>query len=712
MTRKPVRRSSRAAAEGPISTRDSDPPAQRTLRVRSVWGDLTQVGGSVVLVGHYAGVSPQRAEAALDRWVSDRADGDLGRCLITALTRRGGLRGDLGELHLFPAPNGRLGAVAGMGVPGTFGPPQVRQLARTVTQSVGLLPWHQSLTTVVVGSGEGNLPIQVAVREFLTATIGTLIADPELALTELTFIECSLDRALQVREALAQAEASFAQRPVEAIALDIDTMLGECPGGRIPPDFGCSMLLAGLGRDDDRGRALLQQALDMLPEEARQAAREWMTRHASADFTPDGLRRGALRFRLAGEVNRPDSGPAAMRIAAWHEGHDLHLTAITSSTTVTERVLARKLPLAQRASERLRFALPEKRLDAGRRLRRHLVHGDFRELLDENRVEPLVLELDVETAALPWEMIPSGLAVGADSLYRPLALNRPLARQLRTRYSPRPYEPPRRTSLKALVVGDPGNGALALPAAQEEAVAVAGLLRKLGLHCELLVGAPNPGTGASPVDNEEPADYAETVDRLLSGEFDLVHFCGHGRYDPQRADQTGWVFDELQMLTGADLEGAERPPRLVFANACDAAQLLQPQDGPIRLDLRQAAGLADTFLQQGVRHFIAPAWPVQADPARDFALTFYRALFGTERCTIGEALLVARAEVKQHDNAAPGQGSGIEGAALVVWAAYQHYGDPTERFDRPSRSEGAITSEARTNVKGRRPTKSKRREAR
>ena len=668
---------SQSQSQSQLASMPSTQPLMADLTVRVVWGDLAQAAGAVLLVGHYAGVRPLRAEAVLDRWVSNATDIDESRLLITDLARRGVLRGELGELLFFPGPGGRLGAVAGMGQPGTFGAPQARRLARTVAQTVGLLPWHTTLTTVVIGSGDGNLPVEQAAREFLAALVEALDADPLLSLRELVFVEHALDRALRIARALEVAALKLGQRQHRNRPIVIDPVLGECPGGRVPADFGCSMLLAALCGDDAHARDVLPKALDALPAELREDVSAWLRQRAAPEASPAQLRRAALRLRLLPDDEPSLASPVPVRITCTHDGQDLRMTAITASTTVPERVLLRKLALAQRAGERARHATLANRAETGRRLRLHLMHSDFRPLLEG--LDPLVLELDAETAALPWEMLP------AVESGRAMALNRPLARQLRTRYSPRPFELARHSDWQALVIGDPASGQLALPSAHEEAQAVAKLLKKQGLGCTLLLGAPDPGTGAGPVEGIGPADYAEVIDRLLSGAYDLVHFCGHAVHDTQRTGRSGWVFDDLQLLSGTDLEGAERAPRLVFANACASAQLQQPAGAGL------LEGLVDTFFQQGVRHYIGTAWSVPSEPARHLALAFYDALFGTERCSVGEALLAARQAVHAEESAAAvvegqmdtAEGAATEGQSAATWAAYQHYGDPTERFDRP-----------------------------
>jgi hypothetical protein len=90
-------------------------PSHRKLEIDVVWSDIKSVEADVFLVGHYLGVLPQTAELELDRLVSGRDDDTGGKLIITELTRRGALRGDLGELILFPGPSGRVVALGGMG---------------------------------------------------------------------------------------------------------------------------------------------------------------------------------------------------------------------------------------------------------------------------------------------------------------------------------------------------------------------------------------------------------------------------------------------------------------------------------------------------------------------------------------------------------------------------------------------------------------------
>ena len=95
------------------------------------------------------------------------------------------MRGELGEIVLFPGPNGRVVALGGMGRLGTFRAPQVRVLARAVAQVIGLLPAHKTLATVLIGSGKGNLKVKEATLPFLEGLTEAFSADSELKLDRL-----------------------------------------------------------------------------------------------------------------------------------------------------------------------------------------------------------------------------------------------------------------------------------------------------------------------------------------------------------------------------------------------------------------------------------------------------------------------------------------------------------------------------------------------
>ncbi len=103
----------------------SSPPGAVPLVVDVEWADIVRADGDVFVVGHYVGVLPQNAELALDRALSGTEEPS--RLVLTDLTRRGVIRGALGDVIFFPRADGRQIVLAGMGRPGTFGEAQFRK---------------------------------------------------------------------------------------------------------------------------------------------------------------------------------------------------------------------------------------------------------------------------------------------------------------------------------------------------------------------------------------------------------------------------------------------------------------------------------------------------------------------------------------------------------------------------------------------------------
>ena len=88
------------------------------------------------------------------------------RLVLTRLTHRGVLRGALGQIAFFPSARARRNgtgpatvAIAGMGYPGTFSRQALQQLSAQLADAVSTLPDAETLSLVLIGSGEGSLDI-------------------------------------------------------------------------------------------------------------------------------------------------------------------------------------------------------------------------------------------------------------------------------------------------------------------------------------------------------------------------------------------------------------------------------------------------------------------------------------------------------------------------------------------------------------------------
>jgi hypothetical protein len=643
------------------------------LDVEIVWGDITQTEGDVHLAGHYIGVLPQNAEWHLDKAISFGEGQRRGRLLISELTKRGALRGALGEVVFFPWTKNRVVAIAGMGPLGTCGEDELRSMARSVTTTIGLLPARRTLTSVLIGSGQGNLTIEQSVQAFLGGIIDALTRDPNLTLDRVRFVEMRLDRALAIQNAARAQRAQHAER--KTAILRVAPQLRKGIGGEIPVDFGCSMLLATLARGSTKPsnlalRGALNAVLNELPESLRlrdevrerlQKIIRTVTRRRRGN-TAGRLRDIAMSFRLSQPEETKQARPMPTRVAFWSNDGNIRASAITDTTTVAEREFTRRLDIVERAVIRLQNPKASEALELGGTMMRALVPSDFRPVF--GKLGPLIIEVDGELSRVQWEFV----VVDGE----PLGIRRPVARQLRTQYSIRPFDLAQLQELRALIIGDPGDPGIGqdLHDARQEALAVDKLFRARGIETTLLLGAPDPVTGGG-IHGYPPAEFSVVIDYLLKGEFHIVHYCGHALFDKQSSGNSGWLFTDRQVLSSNELEGMDRPPRLVFANACLTARLGQAgaREVSARGDANLVKGLADEFFRRGVADYIGTAWEVRSKPAVRFATTFYGELFGhgrrSQALNFGAALQAARRDLfkrKQYE---------------AAWGAYQHYGDPT-----------------------------------
>lgn len=653
------------------------------LRVDVQWADITKADGDAFVVGHYMGVLPQNAELVLDCALSgEPREGaeppgtvDASKLVLTDLTKRGSIRGSLGDVTFFPWQRRQI-VLAGMGGLGTFREPQLRTLARTVVQMLGRVLEGSTICTVLIGSGYGNLTVSEAVWGLLAGACEALAANPTLEIGTLRIVEFRIDRAYEIvrfaQKAAARLGKAWKEKGV-TIHVEGEVIDRHGAGGVIPIPFGFSWMLALLAQACHEGpnsalRPSLDALVEQLPPDLRAGVRAAL---GQVGDETDPRRLGSSAFKLDNE--RPqETSEVADRVSFLHDGTWLQSAAITNMTTVAARDLDVPLEWVDRIVDDL-FAPPQ---DVAQTLApdafRRLVHPELRQpLLASN---PLVLEVDRSMVRVPWEMLYDGSDGGS-----PIGIARPVARQLRTSYSARPADVIARRTPRALVIGDPDDS---LACAREEARAVAAILEghfdvelRLGSADELRLGR---------IKGIRPADLYDIVGLLQGGEFDLVHYCGHAKFDPEYPDRSGWLF-RVRLLTPSKLEGVDRAPRLIFANACVSAGVSRvvadagaaaggepaAQSRP-RGDSRLVASLADEFFRRGVADYIGTAWEVPELPAKLFAERFYSEIVSDRKMPIGAAVQAARKSLYDQRREWKDHGS--------VWAAYQHYGDPTRRM--------------------------------
>jgi pimeloyl-ACP methyl ester carboxylesterase len=678
--------------------RDGEPPGRRPtvrrrlkLDVEVVWGDVTRINADLLCVGHYEGVLPQRAELALDCTVSGIDMADLydddqtmreearRRLVITQQARRGQVRGSLGDVDFFPASDGkRVVAVAGMGRHGTFELNGLRRLVRGLVLAGGALPSVRTVCTVLIGSGEGTLTIDECARGLLLgiadAMAAAAVSGERIApVTKLTVAELYRDRAHEIAATLkAEARTPTVADRFDAAGLDAAiTGARRGPGGRVATEDQLTLLLEAAVRAARSPTSIEGKALAKLVEgvkasqQVRNGVRDGL-KALARERGPD-----ASSYAVHRRQARSRGGADPVRISFWRDTGQVRASAITETATVAERAVKVDPALVDELVGQMTD--PELK-DVPRlsdTLARLLVPHDFRTVLEQG---PFVFEVDRSMAQVHWEMCAGD--VGADADEEPLGVAFAVARQLRTTYSPTPgrVEAPDR-ALRVLVIGDPGDPEQGhdLPGARREALHVYELLTaKAGeldgrLVVEGRIGAPNV-TREGRLRDVPPAERLDVLYLLMKGGYDIVHYAGHGDFDPDRPDRVGWMFAG-GLLTPGELERLEEAPRLVVANACLSGRTSLVREGGKPADVsRSEAGLlpslADEFFRLGVRNYIGSAWEVNDLGAELFAALLYESLLAGDR--VGEAVRVARKALWDE--------RGLYGA---LWGAYQHYGDPT-----------------------------------
>jgi CHAT domain-containing protein len=193
-----------------------------------------------------------------------------------------------------------------------------------------------------------------------------------------------------------------------------------------------------------------------------------------------------------------------------------------------------------------------------------------------------------------------------------------------------------------------------------------------------------------------PRNYRKYVDQPVTVEqfralirerrYDIVHFAGHGRYDPVNPERSCWMFSDGPLYAFElrhTLANAEVTPWLLYGSACEGAQ----DGGARRHGYHDGVyGMASAALGQGVAAYIGPLWKISETDAKNLAAAFYEALL-LRRTSLGEALALARRSVKEGEAdldeliTRMQQGSPRDEDARMPrsagWTGMVLYGDPT-----------------------------------
>jgi hypothetical protein len=547
---------------------------------------------------------------------------------------------------------------------------------------VGTLPNAKKVCTVLIGSGNGGLTIGESVSGMLEGVVEALREGLESRVETIRFVEIDLARAHEILVQVERLKVVLAQE----INLSVRSTLSGAKGGIISMWHGLALALAAgaktaAGSSAD-GQESINTLLRRVPTDSRQreGARHAL-RKLNSDIPVSELARTIKvepSTRSRGTTRRPS------RISYIRERDRVRVAAIDRTAVVAERDIRADFALVEDLMAETDNPDPQDADSLAKTLLSMLLPVDLRELLLDG--ESLVFEVDRDMARVHWEIM-AQVARG-DAAAHHIGLEIPVARQLRTTYSPAVRErAPFGRHRRVLIVGDPGDPKAGdnLPGARAEAERVAEIFHQRGYDVELLVGAPR-GRRRAIGSGVRPATRFEVLRLLQSSRFDILHYAGHGGFDPEDPRRAGWVFKD-GLLTADEMATVDEPPQLVVANACLSGLTSRATTAQgVGKEVGLLPSLADEFFRQGVRNYIGTAWEIDDNGAIEFVTTLYNEFLtaptgsrGRNGTPLGTAVLRARQALYER--------RAVYGS---LWLAYQHYGDPLLRSDEPRASLGRL----------------------
>ena len=297
----------------------------------------------------------------------------------------------------------------------------------------------------------------------------------------------------------------------------------------------------------------------------------------------------------------------------------------------------------------------------------------------------LQLQIPRKLMGYPWELIHHNgewlceqFAIGRQ-VFMETGMARSVTRRNRGRVRP-------------LIIGDPifdpvmtRAGLQQLPGARAEAEQVAGWFEQLRQELGEVIDFDRQRDTRihTRLTNQEFRDL------LRHGNYDIIHFAGHGMFDSDDPETSAWMLSDSELWAleiRNTLTNHPAPPWLVYANACEAG--MESRAAPRRFR-GNVFGLATAFLTQGVAAYVAPLWPIDDVLAQFIGLNFYRQLL-SERVTLGESLRRAKSDARRvaypeftkesGGTACSTDESGEAAWASLGWASLVLYGDPTEEL--------------------------------
>ncbi len=244
---------------------------------------------------------------------------------------------------------------------------------------------------------------------------------------------------------------------------------------------------------------------------------------------------------------------------------------------------------------------------------------DGKKVLESIVPTAVLLNVDETILNLPWELI----RANGDAISQ----RTPFGRLVTTRVIPRPGRDPLKEDnvVRILAVANPTQD---LAAGEREVIALKELEGERGefsIEVSVLM--------------RDKATRLAFSEMLAAGDYDILHFSGHGSFDPSAPETSAIRFAD-GMLSAEDVLKLKwkAPPYLVFNSACESGRAA----GGMQLvsNESQSNGLAAAFIAAGASAYAGYFWPVTETGASLFTKAFYSSLF--ERENVGLAFLEAR----------------------------------------------------------------------
>lgn len=583
------------------------------FKVQPVRGDINTIAAPVIAAGQYQNLPPQGATLKIDEQIG---------YWISYCHQNGMIGTALGQLSLIPLDGKRLNSavksliVGGMGEYNRFNRDDLRYLTMNIALSVVTLGYDR-FAMVLFGTSEARISIDLAVRSILAGVGDALKRQQKPEETNLTLIlvEHNSARFSEIKDALEKIKE---RGSVKGVEIEIST-----------------------------AKPKLAEPID-----------NKLSSYAPADFyIPKDEQREVTRLTIE------------------RDGGNFTLSAVTANAANPKREICLQNYIVNEIVEKLLAARSyREQSEYGRLLQNFLIPEEFQSLIDTNR--SLVLMLNREAAAIPWEMLGYRGVSGVSNF----GIDLLLTRQFTSLSAQAPaVAPPLNKKFKALIIADPAEDpALRLAGARREGLELSNyfielkneLEGEIDFRFETRIGY-------------EQCNIAEILRLIFNEEFDLIHFAGHGIYqppiinqdgtiNPKESAKSGWVFGrkpsgELIILSAQEIFRIRRIPRLVFANACFSSSIGNEElfgKIPLRVADEQIAGLAEAFFLRGIQNYIGAGWQVDDSHAVTFAKTFYEQTL-KQAATLGEAVSRAREAISERN----------EALLNDTWGAYQHYGD-------------------------------------